>query len=287
MMALTSGQESPSFFFHHNHCGSYSCSSPVCCSGPSCYYSACCYAAGPSCYSSCCSYASCCSYSSCCSSSCCHSVHGLGLNHGGTHGGHFGAYSMPLGLGNDRVNSNGGWGNPYASYAPLGEFHGSTIPGQIYQEPVKPNQDSTNSPMKKVDDKKEKDDLKGIDDKNDTKGGDGKMKNSDGKSSDDKEDNSSMQSRKPTGNRARMIITVPDNAKLFIDDQETSKTASQRSFTTPVLNKGENYYYEVRVEITQDGKTMSETRKVSVQAGKVARVDFRNSDLVVKSSTAR
>ena len=141
--------------------------------------------------------------------------------------------------------------------------------------------------MKKVDDKKEKDDLKGIDDKNDTKGGDGKMKNSDGKSSDDKEDNSSMQSRKPTGNRARMIITVPDNAKLFIDDQETSKTASQRSFTTPVLNKGENYYYEVRVEITQDGKTMSETRKVSVQAGKVARVDFRNSDLVVKSSTAR
>lgn len=76
-------------------------------------------------------------------------------------------------------------------------------------------------------------------------------------------------------NRARLIVEVPANAKLFIDDRPIAVTAETRSFSTPDLEKGETYYYEVRVEVVRDGKKQSETKKIQVRAGEVATANFK------------
>jgi uncharacterized protein (TIGR03000 family) len=75
--------------------------------------------------------------------------------------------------------------------------------------------------------------------------------------------------------RARLIVELPANAKLYVDDQPISDAAPTKSFRTPVLQKGQEFFYEVRVEAMRDGKPVSETRRVVVKAGAVVRSDFR------------
>jgi uncharacterized protein (TIGR03000 family) len=74
--------------------------------------------------------------------------------------------------------------------------------------------------------------------------------------------------------RARLIVSLPTDAKLFIDDQLMKSTSDKRTFNTPVLDKDQTYYYILRVEALNDGKPVSETRRVLVRAGGVIRADF-------------
>jgi uncharacterized protein (TIGR03000 family) len=77
-------------------------------------------------------------------------------------------------------------------------------------------------------------------------------------------------------NRARLIVELPAGAKLFVDDAPISDAAPKKSFRTPELQKGQEYYYEVRAELIRDGKPVSESRKIVVKAGEVIRTDFRS-----------
>lgn len=85
-------------------------------------------------------------------------------------------------------------------------------------------------------------------------------------------------------NRARLIINVPVGAKLYIDDRLSKSTSERRTFSTPDLNKGDVYYYELRVELVRDGETFTENKKVTLTAGDVIRADFRE---IEKTATAR
>lgn len=281
MVALTSGPARMDFHFHK---GYGPATQPAYCH-PTCYSSCCAYAAGPGCYTGCCSYASCCHYSHCCggyavSPGCCSA---------GNHGGSYGVTSIP---GGDVVNANGGWGYPYASYAPLGDIHLNNVAPMAGTAPLAPaTQDKSNpTPMKKVDDKNSdaKDgDGKSTDSKNsdglnrDSKGSD--KKNSDGKSAPEKEDSLKNESKK-NQSRAKVIVRMPENSKLYIDDQLVKTSSNQKTFSTPGLIQGETYYYEIRIEVVKDGESIVETRKVNIQAGSVARVDFRD---VEKTTTVK
>jgi len=75
-------------------------------------------------------------------------------------------------------------------------------------------------------------------------------------------------------NRARLIVDVPPDAKLYIDDTAMKTTAEHRTYQTPDLEPGQTYYYEVRVELQRDGKPVSETRRVLVRAGQEIHADF-------------
>lgn len=75
--------------------------------------------------------------------------------------------------------------------------------------------------------------------------------------------------------KAKLVVELPANAKLFIDDMPMKAASGMRSFNTPDLEPGQAYYYMVRVETTRDGKPVSETRRVIVRAGQVARADFK------------
>lgn len=76
------------------------------------------------------------------------------------------------------------------------------------------------------------------------------------------------------GGAAKLILDVPANAKLFVDDLPMTGKEVTRQFATPVLEPGQTYYYTVRVESNRDGKPVSETRRVLVRAGELVRESF-------------
>jgi uncharacterized protein (TIGR03000 family) len=66
---------------------------------------------------------------------------------------------------------------------------------------------------------------------------------------------------------AKLIVDLPPDAKLFIDDQPMKVTSQHVIFMTPELQLGKTYYYDVRAEIVQDGKVVSDTKRVVFHAG--------------------
>jgi uncharacterized protein (TIGR03000 family) len=77
-------------------------------------------------------------------------------------------------------------------------------------------------------------------------------------------------------NKAKLVVELPPNSKLFIDDKPMKNVSGVRTFNTPDLEPGQAYYYMVRVETERDGKPVSETRRVIVRAGQIARADFKD-----------
>jgi uncharacterized protein (TIGR03000 family) len=82
---------------------------------------------------------------------------------------------------------------------------------------------------------------------------------------------------------AKLIIDVPENAKVFVDDQPLQSPAGKRSFNTPPLQRGVAYYYIFRAEVVVDGKTESESKRVIVRAGETAQLAFSELTAKLKS----
>jgi uncharacterized protein (TIGR03000 family) len=87
--------------------------------------------------------------------------------------------------------------------------------------------------------------------------------------------------------RAKVVVEVPADAKLYIDDQLMKTTSERREFRTPPLKKGETYYYEVRAEVMRDGKPVSEMKKIIVRAGEEATANFKEMGSSVAAVKAR
>jgi len=73
---------------------------------------------------------------------------------------------------------------------------------------------------------------------------------------------------------ARISIEVPEDAKLFIDGKLMSGTSTVRNYYTPALQPGQSYFYDVRIEMLKDGKTVAKEKKVIVQAGAIVKETF-------------
>jgi uncharacterized protein (TIGR03000 family) len=90
--------------------------------------------------------------------------------------------------------------------------------------------------------------------------------------------------------QAKLIIDLPADAKLYIDNQLMKTTSERRTFNTPNLDRGQLYYYVLRAEVVHNGKVHSETKRVIVQAGEETRTTFAELQAVVKdrdTATAR
>ena len=85
--------------------------------------------------------------------------------------------------------------------------------------------------------------------------------------------------------QARVIVQLPADAKLYADNIQTTLTSGQRTFVTPVLEKGRDFQYQMKVEYQRDGRTVTETKKVVVRADAVVRVDFSESKSVEMASS--
>ena len=73
---------------------------------------------------------------------------------------------------------------------------------------------------------------------------------------------------------AKLIVDLPTDAKLFIDDRPMQFTSQHPIFVTPGLQDGKTYYYELRAEIMRDGKAVSDTKRVVFHAGDELRESF-------------
>jgi uncharacterized protein (TIGR03000 family) len=71
-----------------------------------------------------------------------------------------------------------------------------------------------------------------------------------------------------------LVIDLPADAKLTIEDQPMTSTSATRTFTSPALEFGKNYTYTLKAEIVREGKTLSTTREVKVKAGEDVRVSL-------------
>jgi uncharacterized protein (TIGR03000 family) len=73
---------------------------------------------------------------------------------------------------------------------------------------------------------------------------------------------------------ARVVVRLPEDARLFVDNDPCPLTSAERSFNTPRLRPGVPYEYTLRAEVTRDGRAVKESKKVSLRAGEETVVEF-------------
>jgi len=99
-----------------------------------------------------------------------------------------------------------------------------------------------------------------------------------------KEKKPADEDKKPeTAAPALIQVNLPADAKLTIDGALTSSTSASRTFSTPTLDTGKEYFYTLKAEVVRDGKTFSATKRVAVEAGKTAKIAIEIPEATVAS----
>jgi uncharacterized protein (TIGR03000 family) len=71
------------------------------------------------------------------------------------------------------------------------------------------------------------------------------------------------------------VRVSPPHAEISIEGSKTAQIGSSRLYVSPPLNHGENYTYDIRVSWKENGREVTQTRKVPVRAGDRLSVVFR------------
>jgi uncharacterized protein (TIGR03000 family) len=74
---------------------------------------------------------------------------------------------------------------------------------------------------------------------------------------------------------ATIVVSLPVDARLSIDDAPTTATSASRTFVSPALESGYDYHYVLKAEVVRDGKTVSVEERVTVRAGEQTRVSLK------------
>jgi uncharacterized protein (TIGR03000 family) len=75
---------------------------------------------------------------------------------------------------------------------------------------------------------------------------------------------------------ARIELTVPAGAEVWVDGHRTSQLGSMRSFVTPPLQHGKAFTYDLRVRwTTAAGIVVDVTRTIEVRAARLTMVGFK------------
>jgi uncharacterized protein (TIGR03000 family) len=74
---------------------------------------------------------------------------------------------------------------------------------------------------------------------------------------------------------ATLLVSLPANATLLVDDYQTKSTSANRVFRTPALDAGKEFHYTLTAQVpTADGKMETITKQVTVRAGESTRVNI-------------
>jgi len=73
---------------------------------------------------------------------------------------------------------------------------------------------------------------------------------------------------------AMLVVTVPAEAKIFVNGSKTSATGGLRRYVSRGLEPGKGYEYSVRMVVDRDGTAHEETKVVSLAAGERKTVSF-------------
>jgi uncharacterized protein (TIGR03000 family) len=73
---------------------------------------------------------------------------------------------------------------------------------------------------------------------------------------------------------ATIVVKLPADAKLTIDGAPTTSMSAERTFATPALKAGEDFYYTFKAVVVRDGRPIETERQVRVRAGEKTPVTF-------------
>lgn len=66
---------------------------------------------------------------------------------------------------------------------------------------------------------------------------------------------------------ATLVVDLPEDARLTIDERPTDSKSPRRIFVTPALPRGVEFTYALKAEIVRAGQTVVTTRQVAVRGG--------------------
>jgi uncharacterized protein (TIGR03000 family) len=72
---------------------------------------------------------------------------------------------------------------------------------------------------------------------------------------------------------ALVVAHLPEDARIWFQDQPTKQTGTLRQFVSPPLTPGKRYTYTVRVQWPEDGRWVSQAHSFPVRAGDVHCID--------------
>jgi uncharacterized protein (TIGR03000 family) len=75
-------------------------------------------------------------------------------------------------------------------------------------------------------------------------------------------------------NRGHLHVTLPADAVLWFDGEATDQTGAEREFTTPELDPGKTYTYELKARWTLGGRPVEQSLQVEVRPDKTTTVSF-------------
>ncbi len=84
-----------------------------------------------------------------------------------------------------------------------------------------------------------------------------------------------------------LLVSVPADAKVFVNGRSTSSTGAERQYVSRGLENGQRYSYEVRAEVVRDGKTVSETKVAQLSGGSQTSVSFTFSGTPQTASSSK
>ncbi len=87
-------------------------------------------------------------------------------------------------------------------------------------------------------------------------------------------------------NRAVLNVSVPADAKIYVNNQATASQGAQRRYISATLETGRRYSYNVRAEVQRDGKKVAQTKVVYVRAGQASNVRFDLTNDVASTPSA-
>jgi len=75
-------------------------------------------------------------------------------------------------------------------------------------------------------------------------------------------------------NTAHLRLVVPPDARVWFGNSATQQAGTTRQFQSPQLTPGKDYTYDVKAQWTENGKEVTQTRRVDVSANSNVTVDF-------------
>jgi uncharacterized protein (TIGR03000 family) len=78
---------------------------------------------------------------------------------------------------------------------------------------------------------------------------------------------------------AEVTVVAPKNTPVRVNGSAYT-ISGKKTFETPSLKTGQSYFYTVEADVERGGKKVTETRRVSVAAGKAVTVDFTERTVV-------
>ncbi len=73
---------------------------------------------------------------------------------------------------------------------------------------------------------------------------------------------------------AKIVVNLPADAKLTIDDAATVSTSDVRVFVSPKLPRGQEFNYTLTAEVVRDNQKVTASKVVTVRAGRETRVSL-------------